>query len=66
MTRKMTTGYAMVLISLRVAARVDRQNSTNIQVSRDGRPLTPTKTSISVRCVSVGASTAKAKVFLQA
>ena len=64
--RRMTTGCAMALISLSVDARAGRQSLANIQVSKDGHPLTPTKTSTSVRCVSVGACTAKVAVFLQA
>ena len=64
--RKTTTGYAMALISLSVDAKAGRQSSANTQVSKDGHLLTPTKTSIFVRCASVGACTVKAVVFLQA
>ena len=64
--RKTTTGYAMALISLSAAVRAGRQSSANIQVSKDGRHLTPTKTLTSVKCVSVGVFTAKASVFLLA
>ena len=64
--RKMTTGCAMALISLSVDARAGRQSSANIQVSKDGRHLTPTKTLTSVRCASVGVFTAKVSVFLLA
>ena len=62
--RRMTTGCAMALISLSVDARAGKQSLANIQVSKDGRLLTLTKTSTSVRCASVGACTAKAVVSL--